>query len=78
MNEERVWVLMIQHKHGNTTSVFRELLTLEEELYKWVKEYWHEVEEALGSYIPDDMEAVDKYFEEHQNEDYTYDEVLLQ
>ena len=78
MGKETIWVLIIDHKHGNTISLFRNLITLEEELCKWVKEYWHEVEEALGSYIQDDMEAVDRYFEAHPSDFYNYDEVLVQ
>jgi hypothetical protein len=40
---ESVWVVYIQHRHGEGANVFRTEEGAKNFLYKWVSDYWNEV-----------------------------------
>lgn len=70
-----VWVLVIEHKHGFNHYAHRTEAGAMKTLAEYVAEWWSEVSTDP---MPDDpAEAVKIYFEDHQSEWYTLEEVNL-
>lgn len=67
-------ILTIQQKHETTASIHRTPEGAEAELARYVRKYWREVSGYGGAPVDapqDDDEAIDIYFETHDEESYT-------
>ncbi len=71
-----VWVLVIEHRHGFNHYVNKTKEGMLEELANYAVEWWDELD------IPEEMpltqqEIINTYFDDHDSEWYTYDEVVV-
>lgn len=77
----KVWILVIDHKHGTTSRVFATAELAEKALLEWCKEWW--LPEFGGAPMPDDDILVEDYFERMANrwgdgESYVLEECTLE
>lgn len=77
--DDMIWILVIEDKYGFCHYAHRTYGGLTDTLYNWAAQYWDEDIEYddLGE-IPDDKwEAINLYFQDHEVEFYTIEEVPL-
>lgn len=68
MSKQQVWVLNINHKHGNDISVHSTEEKMKDVLYNYVVQYWSDwMEDSDGKPIDIDKykrdEAIERYFD---------------
>lgn len=73
----RVTVLTIEHKHGVDVFAYRTAHKAQEDLHEFVTDYWDEVEHFAGEMPKKPSEAIQLYFENHDNESYIMETVEL-
>ncbi len=57
----KVWVLVIDHKHGVNARVFATKELCDQAVFDWCKEWWPT--EFSGKPLPADDQLVEEYFE---------------
>jgi hypothetical protein len=77
IDRTEVYVLEIEHRHGNDITVYHSREAAEDSLLEYVKSYWElEIEDDVEK-PEDDAELVDAYFEEMDNEFYNIECVAV-
>lgn len=77
-----LWVLTIDHKHGDNTSIHLSEEDAKDELYEYVTRWWSEITGSIQRDIPevppeDKAEAVRLYFEGHDYEYFSISEATI-
>ena len=73
MNDENMWVLMVEHRHGTDVSIHRTEQGAKDALTVYVDYWWGR--EFPGAAAPaDDNERVTEYFERIHDEFHTINE----
>lgn len=74
--EDKVWVLVIEHRHGFNHYVNKTNEGMLNALAEYCKEWWEELQ--YSEEIPSDRgELIDTYFDNVYEEWYTYEEVTI-
>lgn len=76
MMEQTVWVLVIEHRHGFNHYVNRTKEGMLEELTNYCVEWWDEYGDPSKMPLTSD-EIISAYFDDHDQEWYTYEEVIV-
>lgn len=75
----KVWVVHMQHKHGEGSDVYSTEGKALDAVHNWVKQWWHRDGPGRdGETIPVDRgEAIAAYFDDHEYEFYTIEEATV-
>lgn len=73
----RVWVLVIEHRHGTDLTAHRTEERARQWLGEWVEQWWHEVADKVGDLPATATDAIGVYFEARDDEFYSLTETSV-